>query len=122
MEDCNKMYSPIVPRRKLAKGEKGKVTDATLNKKMIGCLMYLLSTRPDITFFVCLAARYMESPIELHVAVVKRILRCLKGTLSFGIMYRCKIDGDLMMQGLADSDYAGYNDDRKRISMFSQWD
>ncbi|MCI45101.1 hypothetical protein A2U01_0066340, partial [Trifolium medium] len=73
---------------------------------MLGCLMYLLATRPDMTFSVCLAARYMERPTELHVAAVKRILRYLKGNLVFGIMYKCKTYGDLMMQGWTDSDYA----------------
>ncbi|MCI32939.1 hypothetical protein A2U01_0054154, partial [Trifolium medium] len=52
--------------------EKGKAADATVYKKMIGCLMYLLATRPDMTFSVCLAARYMERPIEMHIAAVKR--------------------------------------------------
>jgi hypothetical protein len=98
------------------KDEKGKATDPTMYKKMIGCLMYLLATRPDMTYSVCLAARYMERPTELHVAAVKRIMRYLKATLSFGIMYKCKAEADLTMQGWIDSDYAGDCDDRKSTS------
>lgn len=67
-------------------------------------------------FFVCLDARYVERPTEMHIAAVKRILRYLKGALSFGIMYRCKPDGDLMMQGCNDYDYVGDHDDRKSPS------
>ncbi|PNX62918.1 type I inositol 145-trisphosphate 5-phosphatase 12-like protein [Trifolium pratense] len=83
---------------------------------MIGCLMYLLATRPDMTFAVCLAARYMERPTEMHVAVVKRIMRYLKGTLKFGMLYKCKNNTELTLQGWSDSDYAGDHDDRKSTS------
>jgi hypothetical protein len=98
------------------KDETGKASDATLYKQMIGCLMYLLATRPDMTFSVCLAARYMERPTEMHVAAVKRVLRYLKGTLNLGILYKCRADNELMMQGWTDSDYAGDHDDRKSTS------
>ncbi|CAJ2658384.1 unnamed protein product [Trifolium pratense] len=113
MMDCNKVCSPIVTGCKLVKDENGKATDATTYKQMIGCLMYLLATRPDMTFAVCLAARYMERPTEMHVAVVKRIMRYLKGTMKFDILYKCKSDIGLTLQGWSDSDYAGDHDDRK---------
>jgi hypothetical protein len=116
MKECNKVCSPIVPGSKLIKDEKGKTVDATEYKRMIGCLMYLLATRPDLTFSVCLAARYMERPTEMHLASVKRILRYLKGTLSFGMMYKNGDGQDLIMQGWTDSDYAGDYDDRKSTS------
>jgi hypothetical protein len=116
MKECNKVCSPIVPGSKLIKDEKGKAVDATEYKRIIGCLMYLLATRPDLTFSVCLAARYMERPTEMHLASVKRILRYLKGTLSFGMMYRSNVGQNLIMQGWTDSDYAGDYDDRKSTS------
>ncbi|MCI16949.1 copia-type polyprotein, partial [Trifolium medium] len=90
MQDCNKVCSPIVPGCKLVKDENGKVADATVYKQMIGCLMYLLATRPDMAFSVCLAVRYMERPTDMHVAAIKRVMRYLKGTLSLGILYKCK--------------------------------
>jgi hypothetical protein len=80
MEDCNKVCSPIVPGCKRVRDEAGKTTDATSYKQMIGCLMYLLATRPDMIFAVCLAARYMEKPTELHVTAIKRILRYLRSS------------------------------------------
>ncbi|GAU26480.1 hypothetical protein TSUD_294490 [Trifolium subterraneum] len=85
-------------------------------KKMIGCLMYLLATRPDLAFSMCLAARYMERPTEMHVVVVKRILRYIRGTLSLGIMYKYKTGKGLTVQGWSDSDYAGDYDDRRSTS------
>jgi hypothetical protein len=116
MEDRNKVCSPIVPGCKLVKNEVGKAANPTEYKQMIGCLMYMLATRPDMAFSVCLAARYMERPTEMHVAAVKRILRYLKGTLNLGILYKCKTDNNLILQGWSDSDYAGDYDDRKSTS------
>ncbi|PNX74620.1 putative LRR receptor-like protein kinase, partial [Trifolium pratense] len=98
MMDCNKVCSPIVTGCKLVKDENGKAADATTYKQMIGCLIYLLATRPDMTFAVCLAARYMERPTEMHVVVVKRIMRYLKGTMKFGMLYKCKNSTELTLQ------------------------
>ncbi|PNX77904.1 hypothetical protein L195_g033876 [Trifolium pratense] len=86
---------------------------------MIGCLMYLLATRLDMNFAVCLAARYMERLTEMHVAVVKSIMRYLKGTLKFGMLYKCKSSTDLTLQGWNDSDYAGDHDDKKKVEFVS---
>jgi hypothetical protein len=119
MEDCNKVCSPIVPGCKLVKDETGRSTDSTSYKQMIGCLMYLLATRPDMAFSVCLAARYMERPTELHVAAVKRILRYLKGTMSHGILYKHCSREELRLVGWTDSDYAGDYDDRKSTSGYA---
>jgi hypothetical protein len=113
MSDCNGVCSPIVPGCKLVKDEAGKAIDATLYKQMIGCLMYMLATRPDMAYSVCLTARYMERPTEMHVAAVKRILRYLKGTLDHGILYKPKTGDKLILEGWSDSDYAGDYDDRK---------
>jgi hypothetical protein len=116
MSDCNGVCSPIVPGCKLVKDEAGKAIDATMYKQMIGCLMYMLATRPDMAYSVCLTARYMERPTEMHVAAVKRILRYLKGTLDHGILYKPKAGGELILEGWSDSDYAGDYDDRKSTS------
>ncbi|MCH91048.1 hypothetical protein A2U01_0011972 [Trifolium medium] len=90
----------------------------------IGCLMYLLATRPDllatrpdITFSVCLIARYMERPTELHLAAAKRILRYLKSTIGFGVWYK-EMNEEAELQGWIDSDYTGDLDDRKSTSEY----
>ncbi|MCI37770.1 hypothetical protein A2U01_0058996, partial [Trifolium medium] len=83
-------------------------------RQLIGSLMYLLATRPDLAFSVCLIARYMERPTEIHLAAAKRVLRYLQGTISFGILYTR--GGDCELEGWSDSDYAGDIDDRKSTS------
>jgi hypothetical protein len=50
--------------------------------------MYLLATRPDLAFFVCLIARYMERPTEMHLVAAKRFLKYLNGTMSLRILYK----------------------------------
>jgi hypothetical protein len=118
MNDCNKVCSPIVPECKLGKNENGRASDAKVYKQMVGCLMYLLATRPDLAYSVCLVARFMERPTEIHVAAVKRILRYLKGTIGCGIMYKRLTVDNLRLVGWSDSDYAGDVDDRKSTSGF----
>ncbi|GAU44848.1 hypothetical protein TSUD_112220 [Trifolium subterraneum] len=114
MEACNGVGSPIVPGNKLTKDENGKLVDATKYKQMVGCLMYLLATRPDLAYSVCLIARYMDKPTEIHSAAAKRILRYLKGSISLGVLYKRSMNQELV--GWTDSDYAGDSDDRKSTS------
>jgi hypothetical protein len=108
--------SPIVTGCKLVKDEGGKPVDAREFKQMVGCLMYLLATRPDLTYSVCLVARFMDRPTEMHMMAVKRIMRYLKGTLTHGVMYKHKPDGKFELIGWSDSDYAGDLNDRKSTS------
>ncbi|CAJ2655469.1 unnamed protein product [Trifolium pratense] len=114
MENCNSVCNPIVPGNKLKKDEDGITCNSTSYKQMVGCLMYLLATRPDLAFSVCLVARFMERPTEIHVAAVKRILRYVKGTVSYGLWFEKGKDDELV--GWSDSDYAGDLDDRKSTS------
>ena len=107
---CN----PIVTGSKLVKDENAKANDASKFKQMVDCLMYLLATRPDLAYSVCLVARYMERPTKMHLEVIKRILRYLKGTASYGILY--KRGEEVKLTGWSDSDYASDNDDRKSTS------
>jgi hypothetical protein len=77
--------------------------------------MYLIATRPDLCYAVCSIATYMERPTEIHVAATKRILRYLKGTMSFGILYE-KGESNQELKGWTNSYYAGDMDDRKSTS------
>ncbi|MCH83109.1 copia-type polyprotein [Trifolium medium] len=99
MENCNAVSSPIVIGCKLVKNEGGKASDALSYKQMVGSLMYMLATRPDLAFSVCLVARFMERPTEMHVAAIKRIMRYVKGTIGFGLLYK-KTTDDLQLIGL----------------------
>ncbi|KAG8481752.1 hypothetical protein CXB51_027230 [Gossypium anomalum] len=114
MKDCNLESIPIEFGLKLRK--EGKKVNSTFYKQIIGSLMYLTGTRPDITYSVSLISRFMENPIEMHLLAVKRILRYLQGTKDFRLFYRkCEIS-DLF--GFIDSDFAGDLDDRKSTSSY----
>ncbi|KAK9058127.1 hypothetical protein SSX86_022967 [Deinandra increscens subsp. villosa] len=81
---------------------------------MIGSLMYLTASRPDIMFSVCLCARYQNSPKESHLNVVKRIFRYLKGQPKLRLWY--SKNKDFNLKAFTDSDYGGCNLDKKSTS------
>jgi hypothetical protein len=114
MDQCNPVKNPVVPGHKLSKDEDGERVDSTLYKKIVGSLMYLTVTRPDITFIVSLISRYMEHPTAMHLQATKRVLRYVKGTVIFGVFY--KKEGNQELLGYTDSDYAGDQNDRNNTS------
>jgi len=81
---------------------------------MIGSLLYLTASRPDILFSVCLCARFQSDPREPHLTAVKRIFRYLKGTTNLGLLY--KKTSDYKLVGFCDADYAGDRIERKSTS------
>ncbi|GJU45927.1 putative ribonuclease H-like domain-containing protein [Tanacetum coccineum] len=85
--------------------------DEHLYRSMIGSLMYLTASRPDIMFAVCACARFQVSPKTSHLLAVKRIFRYLKGKPSLGLWY--SKDSPLELVAYTDSDYAGATQDRK---------
>lgn len=88
--------------------------DAVLYKQMVGCLMYMAATRPDLMYVISLVSRFMGRPSEQHMQVVKRVFRYIKGTVDFGVMYKRNGSGEL--EAYSDSDYAGDLDDRRSTS------
>ena len=117
MEDSNAVKNPIVPGTKLRKDEGGIRVDETLFKQVVGSLMYLTVTRPDMMFSVSLISRFMARPTMAHWLAAKRILRYLKGTINLGIFYR-KQESNPELMAFTDSDYAGDLDDRRSTSGF----
>jgi len=81
---------------------------------MIGFLLYLSASRPDILFSVCLCARFELDPRETHLIAVKRIFRYLKGTTNLGLLYRKSLDYKLI--GFSDADYVGDRIERESTS------
>ncbi|GKA33108.1 retrovirus-related pol polyprotein from transposon TNT 1-94 [Tanacetum coccineum] len=79
--------TPMVEKSKLDEDLQGKLVDHTHYHGMIGSLMYLTSSRPDIVFAECMCAWYHENPTEKHLHAVKRIFRYLKGTINMGLWY-----------------------------------
>nr|KYP74877.1 Retrovirus-related Pol polyprotein from transposon TNT 1-94 [Cajanus cajan] len=116
MMECNAVKNPLVPRTKLSRNDAGTKVDATLFKQVVGSLMYLTATRPDLMYGVSLISRFMANPTETHWSAAKRILRYLKGTTEFGILY--KKEEDTTLVAYTDSDFAGDIDDRKSTSGF----
>jgi hypothetical protein len=88
MMESNSVGSPIVPGFKISINEDGNTVDETYYKQLVGSLMYLTVTRPDMMFVICLISRYMTRPMEIHLQAAKRALRCLKGTVNYGIHYK----------------------------------
>ena len=106
--------TPIGTTTKLSKDEAGIPVDPTVYRSMIGSLLYLTATRPDISFSVGLCARYQANPKQSHLTAVKRIFKYLAGTVSFGLWY--SHDSTMNLVGYSDSDWAGSMDDRKSTS------
>ncbi|KAG6470513.1 hypothetical protein ZIOFF_071586 [Zingiber officinale] len=106
MADCNATKQPMEPKTQLHKDLEGTPIDATEYRRVIGCLRYLLHTRPDLSYSVGMASRYMEKPTSMHHKVVKQILRYLKGTIYFGLAY-IKGPQEISIFGYSDSDLAG---------------
>eukprot|EP00253_Pinus_taeda_P016368 PITA_16368 len=99
---------------KLTKEDSSKDFDPKLYKSIVGSLMYLTATRPDIMHVVSLISRFMERPKETHWQAAKKILRYVNGTKGFGILYSSS--ESFMLKGYTDSDWAGSVDDRKSTS------
>ncbi|GJW47873.1 retrovirus-related pol polyprotein from transposon TNT 1-94 [Tanacetum coccineum] len=104
---------------KLDEDLQGKQVDATLYRGMIGSLMYLTSSRPDLIYAVCLCARYQAKPTEKHLQAVKRIFRYLKGTINMGLWY--SKDTGISRTSYADADHTGCQDTRRSTSGSAQF-
>ncbi|GJV64876.1 retrovirus-related pol polyprotein from transposon TNT 1-94 [Tanacetum coccineum] len=85
METCDPVGTPMEIKDKLDLDQNGTPVDATKYRSMIGALMYLTSSRPDIVHATCLCARYQAKPTEKHLKEVKRIFRYLQGTVNMGL-------------------------------------
>ncbi|GJR01935.1 putative ribonuclease H-like domain-containing protein [Tanacetum coccineum] len=103
--------TPIESNKPLVKDEYGVEVDVHKYRSMIGSLMYLTASRPDIMFAVCACARFQVTPKASHLHAVKRIFRYLKHQPKLGLWYPRDLPFDL--EAFSDSDYAGASLDRK---------
>ncbi|GJU71469.1 retrotransposon protein, putative, ty1-copia subclass [Tanacetum coccineum] len=111
--------TPMIENKKLDEDLQGKPVDATLYRGMIGSLMYLTSSRPDLNYVVCLCAQYQAKPTEKHLQAVKQIFRYLNGTINMGLWY--SKDTDMSLTAYADADHAGCQDTRRSTSGSAQF-
>ncbi|KAI3501210.1 hypothetical protein L1887_29073 [Cichorium endivia] len=114
MSEANGVKNPIVPGTNLMKLVAGKDVDSTLYMSLIGSLMYLTVTRPNLMYVVSLLARFMAKPKEEHMAIAKRVLRYVKGTMNYGLHYGK--DREQKLRVYTDSNYARDLEDRKSTS------
>ncbi|GJZ34388.1 putative ribonuclease H-like domain-containing protein [Tanacetum coccineum] len=103
--------TPIESNKPLVKDEDGVDVDVHIYRSMIGSLMYLTASRPDIMFAVCACARFQVTPKASHLNAVKRIFRYLKHQLKLGLWYHR--DSPFKLKAFSDSDYGGASLDRK---------
>ncbi|KAJ9544596.1 hypothetical protein OSB04_024303 [Centaurea solstitialis] len=109
--DCSPIKTPMPTGNLLGPDLASKSVDQKVYRSMIGSLLYLTATRPDIMFATCFCARFQANPKESHLAVVKRILRYLKGTQELGLWY--PKDSSFELISFTDADYDGCKLDRK---------
>ncbi|GJS90538.1 putative ribonuclease H-like domain-containing protein [Tanacetum coccineum] len=109
--DVKSASTPVDLEKPLVKDGDADDVDVHLYRSMIGSLMYLTSSRPDIMFAVCACARFQVTPKTSHLLAVKRIFRYLKGKPTLGLWY--SKDSPFELVAYTNSDYAGATQDRK---------
>nr|GEY40404.1 retrovirus-related Pol polyprotein from transposon TNT 1-94 [Tanacetum cinerariifolium] len=110
MESSDPVDTLIVEKFKLDKDPQGKAVDPTHYHGMVGTLIYLTTSRPDLTFVVCMCARYQEKPTKKHLHAVKRIFKYLRGIVNRGLWYLK--DYSIALTAYADANHAGCQDTR----------
>jgi hypothetical protein len=114
MGEAKPLSTPMSTTTALDADEEGEPVDQREYRSMIGSLLYLTATRPDIQFAVCLCARFQASPRTSHRQAVKRIFRYLRFTPEFGLWYSAS--SSLSLCGYSDADYAGCRVSRRSTS------
>ncbi|GKE61697.1 hypothetical protein Tco_1512064 [Tanacetum coccineum] len=102
----------MVDRLKLDEDPLGIPVDQTQFRSMVGSLMYLTASRPDLVFIVCMCARYQVSPTKKYLEALKRVFWYLRGTINWGLWY--PKDTTMALTAYADTDHAGCQDTRRK--------
>jgi len=111
MSKCNAVNTPMIASLELSKAQDEKRINETDYRRNIGCLRYLLHTRPDLSYSVGILSRYLQEPRESHGAALKQILRYLQGTTSHGLYFKKGENAALI--GYSDSSHNVDLDDGK---------
>ena len=113
MDQCKVGAVFLQQNTKLQSDDASKEADATLYRKLVGSLIYLTTTRPDLAYEVSVLSQFMSKPLKSHWVATKGILRYLQGTLDYAIIY---IDScDVKLTGFSYSDWAGNVDDMRSV-------
>ena len=100
MMDYKVMTTPMESNLKLLSDASSEAVDATMYLQMIGSLMYLTNTRPNICFAVNTLSQFLTDPIHVHLIAAKHILRYLKGTIDYGLKY--EVNQKIKLEGYMD--------------------
>ncbi|GJS13522.1 retrovirus-related pol polyprotein from transposon TNT 1-94 [Tanacetum coccineum] len=103
LDQCDPVDIPIVEMLKLDKDLNGTLVDPTRYRGMVGSLMYLTSSRPDLVFVVCMCARYQAKSTEKYLTTVKQVFLYLKGTINIGLYPK---DTGFDLTAFTDADHA----------------
>ena len=114
LESASFVKTPMSPNIKLTVDLLDKSVDSFLYRSTIGSLLYLTASRPEISYIVGVCARYQANPKESHMIALKRIIKYVKTTASFGVWYNK--DTNDVLTGYSDADWARNADDRKSTS------
>ena len=114
MEDCKPVTTPMIINCMLSKEDESKEVDQKIYRSMIGSLLYVTTSRPDVMQAVGQVARFQAAPKETHIIAVKRIFRYLKGTMDFGLWYTK--GNELKLIAYSDADWERCVDDRRSTS------
>ena len=114
LESASSVRTSMSPNVKLTIDLLGKSVDPFLYRSMIGSLLYLTASRPDISYSVGMCARYQVNPKESHMAALKRIIKYVKTTAEFGVWY--SNDTSDVLTGYSNANWVGIADDRKSTS------
>ncbi|CAL2232095.1 unnamed protein product [Prunus armeniaca] len=117
LEDCKPVSIPLPTGEKLKKVDGSELADEGLYRKIVGSLLYLTATRPDLMYAASLLSRFMNGPTKKHMGVARRFLRYVQGTLSYGIEYVRNQSATLV--GFCDADWAGSEDDSRSTSGYA---
>jgi hypothetical protein len=114
MSECHSTTTPVDTKAKLSASDGAPLADASAYRSLAGALQYLTRTRPDLAYAVQQVCLFMHDPRESHLAFLKRILRYVKGTLSYGLQIGTgPVDS---LTAYSDADWTGYPDSRRSTS------
>ncbi|GJR22546.1 hypothetical protein Tco_0971073 [Tanacetum coccineum] len=113
MDSCEPIDTLMMDRSKLDEDPLGIPVDQTRFRSMVGSLMYLIASRPDLVFVVCMCARYQAMPTKKHLEAIKRVFRYLRGTINMGLWY--PKDTAMALTAYADAHHVGCQDTRRNI-------
>ncbi|KAL9858638.1 putative RNA-directed DNA polymerase [Arabidopsis thaliana] len=119
MLDCKPSTIPMTPNLRLSKADGVLLEDAEMYRSLVGRLMYLTITRPDITFAVNKLCQFSSAPRTSHLTAVYKVLQYIKGTVGQSLFYSA--DSDLTLKGYTDADWGTCPDSRRSTTGFTMF-